>query len=229
MKQAWMAVVLFTIAWGANAQERATSASVASESGNSTEVTSSTNDSGNFALSTAFPAPNAPAAATPADPADPKYVVWGDRDDYRWQLGVGLEYLRFRSNAFNSNLFGLNASVVYYTNSWFGVEGNVVAAFGGDVYPNSRAKIFGGTGGIRVGGRRARWEPWGHILAGGGHLQPQTAFGSKTGVMLQAGGGVDYRVHSRLSVRGEADWVYTGFFSQSQNSVQVVAGIVMHF
>lgn len=225
-----MAVMLFTIAFGVNAQERAASAIDTTAATNSPEVTAWTNDTGNFfTLTTAAPAPDAPAAATPADPADPKYVVWGSRDDYRWQLGIGVDYFRFQSNAFNANLVGLNTSLAYYTNDWFGVEGNFVTGFGSDIYPNSRAKIFGGLGGIRIGGRRARWEPFGHFLAGGGHLQPQTALGSRTGLMLQAGGGVDYRVHARLSIRGEADWVYTTFFSQSQNSLQVVGGIVLHF
>jgi len=30
-------------------------------------------------------------------------------------------------------------------------------------------------------------------------------------------------------LRLEADWVYTTFFSQSQNSFQGVAGVVLHF
>jgi len=90
-------------------------------------------------------------------------------------------------------------------------------------------KLFGGGGGIRVGSRRARWEPWGHVLAGGAHLQPQTAGASKSALLLQTGGGVDYRVHARMSVRLEADWVYTTFFSQSQNGFQGVAGVVLHF
>jgi len=231
MKQAWMGVVLFTIAWGVNAQERAALPAAGTPAANSSEAVSWTNDSGNFALAAATPSPNAPAAATPtpADPADPKYIIWGDRDDYRWQLGIGLEYLRFQSNAFNANLVGLNTDVSYYTNTWLGVEGDLVTGFGGDVYPNSRAKIFGGLGGIRIGGRRARWEPFAHGLVGGGHLQPQTALGGKTGLMVQAGGGVDYRVHARLSLRGEADWVYTKFFSQNQYNLQVLGGIVLHF
>jgi hypothetical protein len=47
--------------------------------------------------------------------------------------------------------------------------------------------------------------------------------------MAQAGGGVDFRVHSRLSLRGEGDWIYTTYFSQNQNNFQVVAGVVLHF
>jgi len=47
--------------------------------------------------------------------------------------------------------------------------------------------------------------------------------------MVQTGGGVDYRANARLSIRLEGDWVYTTFFSQTQNSFQGVAGVVLHF
>jgi len=40
---------------------------------------------------------------------------------------------------------------------------------------------------------------------------------------------VDYRVQARLSLRFEGDWVYTTFFSQSQNSFQSIAAVVLHF
>jgi hypothetical protein len=32
-----------------------------------------------------------------------------------------------------------------------------------------------------------------------------------------------------MSIRLEADWVYSTWFSQSQNSFQGVAGVVLHF
>ena len=166
------------------------------------------------------------APATP--PAKPRFV-FGDRDDYRWQLGMGVEIFRFLSSRFDATMAGTNTMVTYFTNGWFAFEGNLVTGFAPEIYQSEHVKLFGGGGGIRVGSRRARWEPWGHVLVGGAHLQPQTASASKTGLMVQTGGGVDYRVHARLSIRLEADWVYTRFFSQSQNSFQGVAGVVLHF
>jgi opacity protein-like surface antigen len=170
----------------------------------------------------AMPQPAAPAAK-------PKYVFFGDRDDYRWQLGVGVEFFRFRSSIINASLVGLNTTLTYFTNSWFAVEGDVVTGFAPEIYANEHVKIFGGSGGIRIGGRRARWEPWGHALVGASHLQPQTAGNSRNALSAQAGIGVDYRVHSRLSLRVEGDWVYTTYFSQTQNNFQGVAGAVLHF
>lgn len=167
-----------------------------------------------------------PAAAAPA--AKPRYI-FGDRDDYRWQLGVGVEFLRFQSSRIDASLVGLNTTVTYFTNDWFALEGNLVTGFAPPIYLNEHVKYFGGAGGIRLGSRRARFEPFGHVLFGGAHLQPQTAMASKNTWTVQAGLGLDYRVNARLSLRGEADWVRDAFFNQAQNNFQAVAAVVFHF
>jgi hypothetical protein len=41
----------------------------------------------------------------------------------RWQLGVGVESLRFRSDLFSSSVTGLHPSLTYFTNNWYGIEG----------------------------------------------------------------------------------------------------------
>ena len=176
----------------------------------------------------AMPAAEAAPAPVPAPAAKPRYI-FGDRDDYRWQLGVGVEFFRFRSNVIDASMVGLNTTVSYFTNSWFALEGNLITGFAPEIYDHDKVKIFGGAGGIRIGGRRQRWEPWGHALVGGSHLEPQTAGASKNSLMAQAGLGVDYRVHARLSFRVEGDWVYTEYFHQTQSNFQGVAGVVLHF
>ena len=169
-----------------------------------------------------------PAAAPAAVPAKPKFV-FGDRDDYRWQLGLGVEFIRFRSSVLDASIVGVNTTLSYYTNSWFAIEGNVVTAFGPPPNDNNHVKYFGGGGGIRIGGRRARFEPWGHVIVGGAHLQPQTAAGDRSAFAVTGGGGVDYRVNSRLSLRAEADYLYTAFWNQHQNNFQATTGVVFHF
>ena len=171
----------------------------------------------------------APAAAIPAAPAAKPRFVFGDRDDYRWQLGVGGEFFRFRSSLIQASMGGLNTNLTYFTNDWFGFEGNIATGFAPTIYKNDHVKYFGTAGGVHVGSRRARWEPWGHALFGFGHLQPQTAGNSRDSLAITAGGGVDYRVYSRLSLRAEADYVYTRFFKQTQNDFQAFAGAVVHF
>src|SRR5208283_2332577 len=82
-----------------------------------------------------------------------------------------------------ASLVGLNTTVTYFTNDWFAVEGNLVTGFAPEIYDREHVKYFGGGRGVRIGSRRARWEPWGHALVGGGHLQPQTAGASRTALM----------------------------------------------
>jgi hypothetical protein len=233
MKKALMGILLAAgMACGVSAQENASKTQTsASSSPEAQTAIAATSTEGTFALSNFVPDASAPAGAipAPAEPAaKPKYVLFGDRDDYRWQLGVGLEYMRFQSRAFDANMVGLNTTVSYFTNTWFAVEGSVITGFGPTEFnTNNHAKIFAGAGGIRIGGRRARWEPFGHAQVGGSHLQ--TAFGGRSSLLALAGGGVDFRLQARLSLRGEADWVYTTYFSQTQNNLQIVGGIVLHF
>ncbi len=187
-------------------------------------------DSRIFALAVpanALPATPAPAA-TPSPAAKPKYI-FGDRDDYRWQLSLGLEFFRFQSSLINASLVGLNTTVTYFTNDWFAVEGNLVTGFAPQIYDREHVKYFSGSGGIRVGSRRARFEPWGHALVGGAHLQPQTAGNGKNSLQVTAGIGLDFRVNTRLSLRAETDWVRTQLFNEAQNNFQGVAAVVFHF
>ena len=62
-------------------------------------------------LSTALPAEPA-ATAEPAAPSPKPRFVYGGRDDYRWQLGLSLAFVRFNSSAFNfsASVFDFSAS-----------------------------------------------------------------------------------------------------------------------
>lgn len=214
------------------APERTNAGTRFSESSASQAVLYPVSGGESFALASAGGEASAVAAPAPipaAPAAKPKYVLFGERDDYRWQLGLGVEFFRFQSNVISASLVGLNTTVTYFTNSWFAVEGNIVTGFAPEIYDREHVKLFGGAGGIRIGGRRARWEPWAHGLVGGSHLQPQTAGASRNSLMAQAGVGVDYRLQARLSLRVEGDWVYTQYFGQTQNNFQGVAGVVLHF
>lgn len=176
----------------------------------------------------AEPVPASPAAL-PATPAAKPKLVFGDRDDYRWQLGFGVELFRFQSSLINATMVGTNTTLTYFTNSWLGLEGTLATGFAPEIYDREHVKIFTGSGGIRIGTRRARFEPWGHFQIGGAHLQPQTAGNGRNALAFMAGPGLDFRVNSRLSLRGGVDWVRTQFFSSDQNNVQGTVGAVIHF
>lgn len=184
---------------------------------------------------TTFPAPSLstallaePASDSPAPSPEPRFV-YGGRQDYRWQLGLGFAWFRFRSRVFNANAFGVKTTVVYFLNEWLGVEGDVTAAFSPTTVAGHNVKTVVYGGGPKVAWRQNRWEPWLHAIFGGAHEQPQTAAGSRNSYSIMAGGGADYRWNPHLSFRAEADYVRTGFFNESQANFELSGGAVVHF
>jgi hypothetical protein len=171
---------------------------------------------------------NAAPEASPSPVPDPRFI-YGGRDDYRWQLALGADWIRFRSSIFNASAVGVNAAVCYFTNEWFGVEGSASTGFAPEIFAKEHVKLTVYGVGPKIALREKKWEPWAHLILGGSHEQPQTAGNSKNSYAIEAGGGADYRVNPRLSGRLEADWVRTGFFGQSQNNFQLLGGVVFHF
>jgi hypothetical protein len=167
------------------------------------------------------------AEPSPASP-EPRYV-YGSRDDFRWQLALGISLVRFRSSKFYATGVGTNTSVTYFTNEWLGVEGNINTAFAPTIYQNEHVKYVSYGAGPKVAWRTRKWEPWVHTIVGGAHVLPQTAGFSKNGLGLQVGGGTDYRIYPHLSARLELDWVGTHLFGAWQNSAQANVDIVLHF
>jgi hypothetical protein len=167
------------------------------------------------------------ADAVPANP-DPKFV-YGGRDDFRWQLALGVSIVRFRSSLYYATGVGSNTSVTYFTNQWLGFEGAVNTAFAPTIFQNENVKYFSYGAGPKVAWRARKLEPWAHVIAGGVHVLPQTAGNSQNGFGVQTGGGADYRIYPHLSARVEVDWVKTHLFGQWQNSAQANADVVLHF
>ena len=187
-----------------------------------------TNETANPALRTDWTGAANAAVATPAPAPKPKFV-FGGRDDYRWQLGIGFAWTRFRSGIFNATAVGVNTSLSYFTNDWFAVEGNVNSTFAPTILANEHVKLLVYGVGPKIAWRQRRWEPWLHGLVGGIHEQPQTAGNSRNGFAAQLGGGADFRWLPRLGVRLEGDYVRSSLFGSHQNSFQLAAGFVFHF
>jgi opacity protein-like surface antigen len=164
-----------------------------------------------------------------ADPSPKPVFLYGGRDDYRWQLGFGLSWIRFRSSIFNASAVGTNTAVAYFTNDWFAVEGVVSTGFAPQIFSNEHVKLLFYGGGPKIAWRQRRWEPWMHAIVGGMHELPQTSGGGKNSFGLQMGGGADYRFNPRFSGRLEGDYVRAQFFGQSQNNFQLIGSVVVHF
>lgn len=173
-------------------------------------------------------AENGSPDASPSPSPDPRFI-YGGREDFRWQLAIGVDWFRFRSSIFNASAVGIESSVTYFTNEWFGIEGSVTTAFSPVLQNNEHVKLLVYGGGPKVAWRQRSWEPWLHAILGGAHVQPQTAGNSRSAFAVKLGGGADYRFNPRFSGRLEADWVRTTFFSQLQNNFELMGGIVFHF
>ena len=167
-------------------------------------------------------------AAEPAAPSPKPRLLYGSREDYRWQLGLGVDWIRFRSSVFNASAVGINTSLTYFTNEWLAIEGNVSTAFAPQIFDREHVKLLVYGAGPKIAWRQKRWEPWAHAILGGVRLQPQTAGNSKNSYSIQLGGGADYRWNPRLSFRLQGDFLRTGFFNQSQNNFQLTGGFVLH-
>ena len=165
------------------------------------------------------------ADAVPAANAAP----FGTSDGLRWQLAVGADYVRFRSNEFNANMVGEHTSVTYFATDWLGLEGSVTAAFGSKVFANETSRYLLYTVGPKVAWQGPRWQPFVHALVGGLHMIPQTAGNGKNGFAVQLGGGVDYRLSRVFGARIDADYVRSQLYSTDQNNFQVGGGVVFHF
>ena len=169
-------------------------------------------------------------AADPGAPAPKPKFLYSRNDIVRWELGLGFNWIGFRSSIFNANAFGVKTSVTYNTNEWFGIEGNVSAAFAPEIFDREHVKLLVYGAGPKVAWHRyKRWDPWLHGIFGGAHEQPQTAGNSRSTYSIQLGGGADYNFNYRFSGRLEGNYVRTGFFGQSQNNFQLGAGVVLHF
>src|SRR5712671_680844 len=173
---------------------------------------------------------------TPAEPGEasaaaapvPKFA-YGSRDDYRWQVGLGVSLVRFRSSLFYATAVGTNTSVTYFTNDWLAVEGAVNTAFAPTIYHNDHVKFFSYGAGPKIAWRARKLEPWAHVIGGGMHILPQTAGHSQNGLAFHIGGGVDFRFYPHLSLRAEVDWIKTRVFGEWGNSAQANLDIVLHF
>src|SRR6266403_3322857 len=172
--------------------------------------------------------PAEPAEASAGAAPDPKFA-YGSRDDYRWQIGLGVSLVRFRSSLFYATGVGTNTSVTYFTNDWLAVEGAVNTAFAPTIYHNDHVKFFSYGAGPKIAWRARKLEPWAHVMGGGMHILPQTAGHSQNGLAFHIGGGVDYRFYPHLSLRGEVDWIKTHVLGEWGNSAQANIDIVLHF
>jgi hypothetical protein len=166
---------------------------------------------------------------SPEPVPSPKGYTRTTRTNTTWELALGVDWFRFRSSIFNASAIGTKTSVAYFRKDWIGIEGVVSTAFAPQIYVQEHVKLLTYGAGPKIVWRRGTWDPWMHAILGGAHEFPQTAAGSKNGLGVEMGGGVDYHFLDHLSGRLEGNYLLSRFFSQTQSNFQLAAGVVFNF
>jgi len=157
-------------------------------------------------------------------------VVASAQDTPRIQVFGGYSRLQFDSKSvgFNNNtgLNGWTGSAAFNFVPEFGVVGEVSGYYG----PNLRVRDW------LVGPQfmYGRWHAlfFGHILFGKGDTRITTSATSETqnGRSIAFGGGVDYPVSNRFSIRViQADYLTTHVFGADQGNMKFSTGVVFNW
>jgi opacity protein-like surface antigen len=190
----------------------------------------------------------APAPPPPPVPAGQAPVLAGPLshgpsnfgyDVPRAEFFGGYSYLNadWEGLASRSGLHGWNGSAGINVNPWLGVEGSASGNYQRNCIGASglTCTILTFMGGPRITAYRgAGLSAFGHGLVGIGNLTMTLAGSSLTwrDLAWAVGGGADYAVNNRISVRvGQVDYVRTQLFQSlggtHQNNIRVSAGVVI--
>jgi opacity protein-like surface antigen len=200
-------------------------------------------------------APVHPRAATPPPPPRPVPAAHGPLlagplsnrnsnsdlgyDIPRVEVFGGYSYLSqdWESFASRSGIHGLNTSATLNLTPWLGVEGGASGHYQRNCLATTglTCTIYTAMGGPRITAHPSTGlTAFGHTLVGLAALRTNASGSSLTWKHLAwaAGGGVDYAVSNRFSIRlGQVDYLRTQFFQSMggthQNDIRVSAGIVL--
>src|SRR5690348_11888412 len=156
---------------------------------------------------------------------------------------AGYSYVRANPASTGTDGFSLNggsASVAYNFNNWL----SGVADLGGYHSTNILGSGVDGTLSTYLFGPRVSYHhfgrvtPFGEVLFGVAHTGANVlnTSDSQNAFAMTVGGGIDYRINSRFSIRpAKVDYLLTRFNefgttnAQSQNNLRVSTGIVFRF
>lgn len=184
-------------------------------------------------------------------------AIFAQNKDENKKVEFFAGYSRVQLDTGFTNREGLNGfegAAVYNFSRYFGVKGDVSAAFSTRVIPfvitpgntgtlDSKRRLLNFLGGIQVkdNANSGRFKPFAHALVGVGQnrfsnenfrctgscafLTPNST--THTGIAGAFGGGLDIRVNDRIQVRAiQVDYNPMSNFFSTLNNVRISAGIV---
>lgn len=156
---------------------------------------------------------------------------------------VGYSFQNTSASALNlissrANLQGWEASLEGKLVPFLGVVADFSGHYGSESFPEAtpggpasvnvsaheEEVLFGPRVSISVG----KFRPFAEAEVGVGHVNTN-GFGSDTSFATAIGGGLDYRIIRPIAWRLQGDYVYTRFFSTTQNDFRLSTGIVFRF
>lgn len=165
------------------------------------------------------------------------------QDVPKFDVFAGYSYVRENPATSGIDSFSVNggsASVAYNATHWL----SAVADFGGYHTNNILGTGVDGTLSTYLFGPRvslhrdSRITPFGEVLFGAAHIGGHNGLAfssSNNSFALTVGGGVDFKVSHRFSVRPvQVDYLLTrfnelGLGAENQNNLRVSTGVVFHF
>jgi hypothetical protein len=151
-----------------------------------------------------------------------------------WQLTVGYQYNRIAVPSIFGpfSTSGPNASLTRYFGSLLGVEAEAGSGVGMAAPGVFAYSLFAGAGPrLAFRGRKRRFEPWVHGLAGVEHFNfGRAPFpGNTTSAAWVLGGGLDYRFDFGFALRVQGDYLGSLLGGAYQRNVQIVSALVWNF
>jgi len=148
----------------------------------------------------------------------------------------GYQYLRAGKGA-NINMQGWNGSVAVNLNDWFGIVGDVSGSYATKPGITGNLSLHSFTFGPQFTYRKEKsTAPFMHILFGATRanetfstliLLPARANSTFTMII---GGGMDFRINDRVSIRaGQLDWFQTKFRNSRQSDYRFSTGVIFKF
>ena len=158
----------------------------------------------------------------------------------RLTVAAGYQFLRANAPPAACNCFSTNGGFVsagYTLRYWLRAVGEVTGSHGNNIGPlGQNLTLLTYTAGPEVVLHARRYEPFVHALFGAAHgsdsyFPSSTAYStSATSFAYQLGGGIDYNLTHRISIRAiEAQYLHTGFpnaGNNAQHHLMLGAGIV---
>lgn len=154
-------------------------------------------------------------------------ILAAAQESPKYEISVGYAHLRFDSSAGALSMQGLNVELALRANPWLSVVGD-----GGGYHVEGFRQATAQAGVRLTTPGKSRISGFAEVMVGLAHANAVArGFANyHEGLAWMAGGGAEYRINDRFSVRlVEADFMQTRLGGQGQNNFRVGAGIVVHF